>query len=94
MKIAEGTAVLAPQLQDWLRVHLVEPRPIRLAADADGNTFNDLWIVTDHTGENDSSYRIVYDETNQVFGLESTLDTGVEWYMGSYGSFSETVENM
>ncbi len=93
-KIAEGLAVLAPHLQDWLRTHLVTPRPIRFSVDADGNSFKELWLVTDHTGEKDSSYRVVYDENNQMFGLESTLDTGVEWYMGSYGSFSETVENM
>ena len=94
MKIAEGLAVLAPHLQDWLRVHLVPPRPIRVSFDPEGNSFKDLWLITDHTGEQDSSYRVVYDENNQMFGLESTLDTGVEWYMGSYGSFSETVENM
>lgn len=94
MKIAEGLAVLAPDLQDWLRAHLIEPRPIRFSADADGNTFKDLWLVTDHTEEKDSQYRIVYDEVDQMFGLESTLDTGVEWYMGSYGSFLETVQNM
>jgi hypothetical protein len=94
IKVAEGLVVLAPHLQDWLRGHLVEPRPTQFSADADGKSFKDLWLVTDHTGENDSSYRVVYDENNQMFGLESTLDTGVEWYMGSYGSFSETVENM
>ena len=92
--MAEGLAVLAPHLQDWLRTHLVDPRPIRFYADAEGHSFKDLWLVTDHTGEKDSSYRIVYDESNQMFGLEVTLDTGVEWYMGSYGSFSETVASM
>jgi len=95
MKVAEGLAILAPHLQDWLRAHLVEPRLVRFSADANNRTsFKDLWLVTDHIGEQDSSYRIVYDENNQVFGLESTLNTGVEWYMGSYGSFSETVESM
>jgi hypothetical protein len=94
MSIAEGLAVLAPHLQDWLRAHLVPPRPIQVSVDLEGNSFKDLWLITDHTGKQDSSYRIVYDENNQMFGLESTLDTGIEWYMGSYGSFSETVENM
>jgi hypothetical protein len=94
MKVAEALPILAPHLQNWLRPHLVEPRLIRLSADADGTSFKDLWLVTDHTGEEDSSYRLVYDGDNHEFGLESTLDTGVEWYMGSYGSFSETVESM
>jgi hypothetical protein len=65
-----------------------------LAADAEGSSFKDLWLVTDHTGEKDSSYRIVYDEQSQMFGLEVTLDTDVKWYMGSYGSFANTVESM
>lgn len=94
IKVAEGLEILAPHLQDWLQAHLVEPRPVRFSADADGNSFKDLWLVTDHTGERDSSYRIVYDERNQLFGLEATLATGVEWYMGSHGSFSETVASM
>lgn len=94
MKVAEGLASLAPHLQNWLRSHLVEPRLTRLSTDPNGTSFKNLWLVTDHTGEQDSAYRIVFDGDNQVFGLESSLDTGVEWYMGSYGSFSETVESM
>ena len=93
-KVAEGLTSLAPHLQDWVRAHLIDPRPVRFSTDANGNTFKDLWLVTDHTGQEDSSYRIVYDENSQMFGLAVTLDSGVEWYMGSYGSFSETVESM
>lgn len=94
MKVAEGLAVLAPHLRDWLRDHLVDPYQIRFSVDTDGKSFRDLWLVTDHVGGKDSSYRIVYDEIEQSFGLECTLESGVEWYMGIYGSFSETVENM
>lgn len=93
-KIAEGLALLKPHLQSWVRDHLIQPRQIRLLTDPDGHSFKDFWLITDHVGKEDSSYRIVYDEHEQAFGLESTLDTGVEWYMGNYGSFSETVENM
>jgi hypothetical protein len=93
-KVAEGLAIVAPHLQEWVRTHLVEPRKIRISLDPDGNSLKDLWLVTDHVGEKDASCRIVYDESNQMFGLESKLDSGVEWYMGSYGSFSETVESM
>ncbi len=93
-KVTEGLAVLAPHLQRWVCAHLMQPRQIRLSTDLHGNSFKDFWLVTDHVGIEDSSSRIVYDEDEQAFGLEVTLDTGVEWYMGSYGSFSETVENM
>ena len=94
LKVAEGLAVLAPHLQSWVHDHLIQPRQIRLSTDPHGNFFRDFWLVTDHVGKEDSSYRIVYDEAGQAFGLESTLDTGLQWYMGNYGTFSETVENM
>ena len=94
LKIAEGLALLKPHLQSWARDHLIQPRQIRLSTDPEGSSFKDFWLVTGHVGKEDSSYRIVYDEAEQAFGLEMTLDTGVEWYMGNYGSFSEAVENM
>jgi hypothetical protein len=33
-------------------------------------------------------------EEAQAFGLECTLDSGVKWYMGIYGSFSQAVDSM
>ena len=92
--VDDGLKSLAPHLQSWVKTHLIQPRPIRLFRNTEGTSPRDLWLVTDHNGEHDSSYRIVYDDRDQVFGLECTLDSGVEWYMGDYGSFSETVENM
>lgn len=94
LKVAEGLALIKPHLRSWLRNHLIQPRQIKLSTDPHGHSFKDFWLITDHAGKEDSSYRIVYDEDEKVFGLESTLDNGVEWYMGNYGSFSETVENM
>jgi hypothetical protein len=93
-KVAEGLTILAPHLQSWVNAHLVEPRRVRLATAPDGTSFKYLWLVTNHTGENDSNCRVVYDVDGQLFGLECTLDSGVEWYMGNCGSFAETVQNM
>lgn len=93
-KVSDGFAVLAPHLQDWIRHHLIEPRKIRCSTDPEGTIFQDLWLVTDHIGENDSASRVVFDENKRAFGLVCTLNTGVEWYMGIYGSFSDTVEAM
>jgi hypothetical protein len=94
VKVTEGLAALAPHLQSWVQKHLIEPRQAQLATDVNGTSFKMLWLVTNHTGTNDSSCRIVYDDDSQLFGLECTLESGVEWHMGNYGSFSEAVENM
>jgi hypothetical protein len=93
-KISEAVVVLAPHLRAWVEEHLIVPRQVRLALDANGTSFKNLWLVTNHVGANDSSYRVAYDDETDAFGLECTLDSGVEWYMGNYGSFAETIENM
>ena len=93
-EVREGLAALAPHLRRWAHDHLIRPRRVRLATEHDGGAFKTFWLVTDHVGKDDSSCRVVYDESERAFGLETTLDTGVEWYMGSYGAFSEAVENM
>jgi len=93
-KVADGLAGLAPHLQSWLHEHLIEPRQVQLAMDPKGTSFKHLWLIANHVGENDSNCRIVYDDEADAFGLECTVEPGVEWYMGNYGSFAETVENM
>ena len=55
LKVTEGLAVLAPHLQSWLCEHLIEPRQVRLATDAEGNSVKTLWLITDQIGKNDSS---------------------------------------
>ena len=93
-KISEAVVLLAPHLRSWVNERLISPRQVRFAIDANSTSFKDLWLVTNHIGANDSSYRVVYDNETDAFGLECTLDSGVEWYMGNYGSFAEAVENM
>lgn len=94
LEVEEGLALLAPHLRSWVCDHLIVPRQVELATETDGSSIKSLWLITDHTGKNDSSYRVVYDEAEQAFGLELTLDTDVELYVGVYGIFSETIENM
>ena len=94
LKVQEMMPSLKPHLLSWAQQHLIRPRKITLSLDSDGNTSKDFWLVTDHNGKDDSSYRVVYDAEEQAFGLEVTLETGVEWYMGTYGIFAEAVENM
>jgi hypothetical protein len=85
---------LRKPMDEWAKNHLCKPQRIKLSKDPDGNEFAYYWLVTDHTGTNDSSYRVVYDEEMEMFGLECTLDNGLEWYMGAYGTFKEAIESM
>jgi hypothetical protein len=94
LKVQESLPSLKPHLRSWAQQHLIQPRKINLSIDSDGNTSKDFWLVTDHNGKDDSSYRVVYDADEKIFGLEVTLETGIEWYMGAYGTFAEAVENM
>lgn len=94
LEVNQGLAELKPHLRRWAEDHLIQPRQIELSLDPDGKLSGVLWLVTDHTGHEDSSSRVVYDEANGQFGLEQTLNTGIQWYMGPYGSFSECIENM
>jgi len=73
--------LLGPHLRSWVDEHLISPRQVCVAIDTNGTSFKTLWLVTDRVGENDSSYRVVYDDETDAFGLECTLDSGVEWYM-------------
>jgi hypothetical protein len=94
LEVRAGLAALAPHLRSWVEAHLIQPRRISLATDMDETSFKTYWLITDHTGKNDSTYRVAYDEDAQAFGLEVTLVTDVELYMGTYGTFTETIENM
>lgn len=92
--VGQSISQLSPTQQDWLRIHLIAPKLHEVSSDWDGKEKINLWLVTDHKGNDDSSYRIVYDEELSMFGLECTMDNGVNWYMGAYGTFVDAVEHM
>ena len=92
--IEHDLPTLPPDLQSWVKSHLIEPRCVTLANDQDGITHSEFWLITDQTGVDDSNCRVVFDPASSAFGLEWTEDTGVEWYMGLHGSFAETVMSM
>ena len=85
---------LTLHLREWAEQHLVAPRQVTLSINENGQGKVSLWLVTDHIGHRDSSYRVVFDVEQDKFGLEGTRASGVEWYMGLYGGFAETIENM
>lgn len=85
---------LKPHLREWAEQHLVPPHQVTLFINPDGDETIILWLVTDHTGHHDASYRIVFDEEKQEFGLGMQWAEDVEWYMGTCGGFAETVRKM
>lgn len=92
--VTKELALLSPSLREWVERHLVTPRKVILATDPDGNEKKEFCLVTDNIGYEDSSYRVAYDDVKEFFGLECTLDSGVEWFMGLFGDFPETIEHM
>ncbi len=95
-RVGQSIHHLSPRLLQWARAHLVAPRRIIVANDPDGKSEAEYWLVTDHTGHEDSGYRVVYDERTRTFGLECTLQNGIHWYMGESagGSFAQAIEDM
>jgi hypothetical protein len=94
IQIEVGLSKLSPHLREWVEKHLITPHPIKLSLDENGKTYETFWLVTDHVGFEDGSYRVVYDFKKNSFGLESKLQNGINWYMGQYGDFAEAIENM
>jgi hypothetical protein len=82
------------QLTSWLKTHLIEPRKVTLFTDFSFNRTAEYWLVTDHTGTGDSGYRVIYSESDKMFGLETTTQEGQSVMMGLYGDFATTVESM
>lgn len=52
------------------------------------------WLVTDHTGVQDSGYRVIYDEALDMFGLITELQDGRVYSLGFFGDFAETIDSM
>jgi hypothetical protein len=93
-RVEDSVGTLSPRLQSWARAHLIVPHRIELSNDVDGKDKSIYWLVTDHTGNQDSSCRVAYDEEFGQFGLECTLQDGTHWFMGIYGTFAEAIESM
>ena len=78
-------------LKEWTRLNIIEPKKEMLSLNDDGSSLKEFWIVTKGS---DSSYRVTYDEDDNIFGLECKLADRIKWYMGPYGTFSEAINNM
>jgi hypothetical protein len=93
-RVQAELAMLPEDSRAWFEEHRIAPREISVSADPDSARTIRVWLMTDHTGNNDASSRVVYDATTKMFGLVMELRTGVLWYMGSHGSFVDAVESI
>jgi hypothetical protein len=85
---------LTPHLRAWAEAHLAVPRKETFSEDSDGMKLITLWLVTDNTGSEDSSSRVVFDPDADKFGLEMELQNGTHWFLGLDGGFAEAIKNM
>ena len=79
-------------VREWITERLSDPYILRLSENSEKTKLREFWIVTDHKGG--KHYRIAYDANDDSFSIVTSLASGVDWYMGNYGSFREAVENM
>lgn len=93
--VAASYGRVDPALRDWVNTHVMEPKPHTAWDGHDRKKQISLWLVTEHTGYNDTSYRIVYDPATEHFGLELLLADGTSIYQGPTSEdFAATVAAM
>ena len=77
---------------EWFMHHAIKPQQIKVTTSPDAICWKEVWLITD--GNDNSVYKVVFDEDTESFGLICTLDIGIEWYMGSYGNLVETIKSI
>ena len=93
-RIREGMGRLSQNLQDWFSAHVSKPEPIVAHSDPETDSPVQLVKLTSSTGQNDSSYIVVFNETRNIFGLVARLDGGRLWYLGDYGELDDAVKSI
>jgi hypothetical protein len=83
--------LLAPSVREWLRTHLIAPTPIALARKTDGKDIEQFWLITDHNGRNDASFRIVFDDALRRYGIECTILNDICLFAGFRASLVDAV---
>ncbi len=85
---------LEPRVGQWLRSHVVPPRRITLARRTDGSDTKEFWLVTDHTGTNDASFRVVYDDEGARYGIECAILNSISLFSGYRATLAEAVTDI
>jgi hypothetical protein len=85
---------LDPRTREWLRAHLIPPRPIELDRKTDGNNTEQFWLITDHTGREDASFRVVFDDALRRYGIECTILNNISLFAGFRASLVDAVSDI
>ena len=80
--------------RDWLRAHLIPPRPIELARKTGGENTEQFWLITDHNGRQDANFRIVFDDVMRRYGIECTILNNISLFAGFRASLVEAVTDI
>lgn len=78
----------------WLQTHKIAPRRIALSRKTDGSSSEEFWLVTDHTGSDDASFRVVYDDVVGSYGIECAILNSISLFIGYRASLSEAVTDI
>jgi hypothetical protein len=76
-----------------LRTCLVTPEKKTYTQPVTGEAI-DLWLVPEEDPKTQKGYKIVFDETERLFGLATAQKNGPDVFIGFYGTFMETLESM
>ena len=53
-----------------------------------------FWLITDHTGREDASFRIVFDEALRRYGIECTILNNISLFAGFRASLVDAVSDI
>jgi hypothetical protein len=97
-RVAADCAAAVPLLErrvgTWLKLHAIAPRKISLSRKTDGGESEQFWLVTDHTGSDDSSFRLVYDDVVGQYGIECAILNSISLFIGFRASLLEAITDI
>lgn len=73
----------------WIKRHLVQPHIVDALLDLDQFETIPIWQITKNDIEEKFPYSIAYNPSTHNYGIITDLSSGLKWYMGDYGSFTD-----
>ena len=91
---AAATRQLDRRVAMWLQMHKIAPRKIALSRKTDGSNTEEFWLVTDHTGSDDASFRLVYDDVAARYGIECAILNSISLFIGYRTTLVEAITDI